>query len=197
MLYSHYQLTLSLPSNAMDGHYVLRNGYLDHDAGQVKILSRHSSKRVSILFAKVLPKGDFRLSYFNAETLLIGNLSDLQFKAYRAFKSFISHYKKSWSPNAKKAVCSYHLKTIVLWYCEKTDPIDWTEDRIVAHLLSLIDDLILAINEKNLPMYFMPTYNLMERLKDKIEAVDQIRELRLNLKVPINPKWVFDDSDGA
>ena len=133
------------------------------------------------IVCKSSPEGDFRLSYFNAETLLIGNLSDLQFKAYRAFKSFISHYKKSWSPNARKAVCSYHLKTIVLWYCEKSDPIDWTEDRIAGHLLSLIDDLILAINEKNLPMYFMPKYNLMDRLKGKIEAVEQIRELRLNL----------------
>ena len=128
-------------------------------------------------------EGDFRLSYSNAETLLIGNLTDFQFKTYRAFKSFVSHYKKNWSPNAKKAVCSYNLKTIVLCYCERSDPIDWTEDRIVDHLLSLIDDLILALNEKNLPMYFMPKYNLMERLEDTSEAVEQMTALRLNLNL--------------
>ena len=135
------------------------------------------------IVCKSSPEGDFRLSYSNAETLLITNLSDLQFKTYRAFKSFVSHYKKNWGLNAKKAVCSYHLKTIVLWYSEKSDPIDWTEDTIVGHLLSLIDDLVLALNEKNLPMYFMPKYNLMERLEDTIEALKQITELRLNLSL--------------
>ena len=135
------------------------------------------------IVCKSSPEGDFRLSYSNAETLLIGNLSDLQFKTYRAFKSFVSHYKKSWSPNAKKAVCSYNLKTIVLWYCEKSDPIDWTEEGVVDHLLSLIDDLILAINKKNLPMYFMSKYNLMERLEDTAEALAPMTELRRNLNL--------------
>ena len=135
------------------------------------------------IVCKSSPEGDFRLSYSNAETLLIGNLTDFQFKTYRAFKSFVSHHKKNWSDNAKKAVCSYHLKTIVLWYCEKSDPKDWTEDKIVAHLLSLIDDLILAMNGKNLPMYFMPKYNLMERLEHTTEALEQMAELRLNLNL--------------
>ena len=135
------------------------------------------------IVCKSSPKGDFRLSYSSAETLLIADLSDLQFKTYRAFKSFVSHYKKNWSLNAKKAVCSYYLKTIVLWYCEKSDPIDWTEDRIVGHLLSLIDDLIFALNEKNLSMYFMPKYNLMERFEDTTEAVKQMTELRLNINL--------------
>ena len=135
------------------------------------------------IVCKNSPEGDFRLSYSNAETLLIRNLSDLQFKTLRAFKSFVTHYKKDWSPNAKKAVCSYHLKTIFFWYCEKSDPMDWTEDRIVGHLLSLIDDLILALKEKNLPMYFMPKYNLMEQFEDTTEAVEQMRKLRLNINL--------------
>ena len=135
------------------------------------------------IVCKSSPEGDFRLSYSNAETLLIGNLSDLQFKTYRAFKSFVSHYKKNLSPNAKKAVCSYHLKTIVLWYCEKSDPMDWNEGKIVDHLLSLIDDLISKLNDKNLPMYFMPKYNLIEGLDDITQAVKQMTEVRLNLNL--------------
>ena len=144
------------------------------------------------IVCKSSPEGDFRLSYSNAETLLIGNFSDLQFKTYRAFKSFVSHYKKNWSPNAKKAVCSYHLKTIILWYSEKSDPMDWTEDTIVDHLLSLIDDLILALNEKNLPMYFMPKYNLMEGLDNITEAAEQITKVRLNLNL-IKKAVIFEE----
>ncbi len=126
-------------------------------------------------------EGDFRLSYSVAEILLIQNVSDLQHKTYRAFKSFVSHYKNGWSSNVKKIFCSYHLKTIFLWYCEKSHPRDWTEERIVGHLLSLIDDLISALKERNLPMYFMPKYNLMEQMEDGTEVVEKIAELRFNI----------------
>ena len=146
------------------------------------------------IVCKSSPEGDFRLSYSNAETLLIGNLSDLQFKTYRAFKSLVSLYKENFSPNAKKAVCSYHLKTIVLWYCEKSDPIDWTEDKIVDHLLSLIDDLISKLNDKNLPMYFMPKYNLIEGLDDITQAVKQMTEVRLNLNL-ITKAVIFEETN--
>jgi hypothetical protein len=66
-------------------------------------------------------EGNFRLSYSNAEVLLIENLSDLQHKTYRAFKSFVSHYKNELALNGKKLIRSYYLKTIVLWYCEKSN----------------------------------------------------------------------------
>ncbi|CAB4030397.1 Hypothetical predicted protein, partial [Paramuricea clavata] len=128
-------------------------------------------------------EGNFRLSYSNAEVVLIQNLSNLQHKTYRAFKSFISHYKNELAPNGKKLICSYHLKTIVLWYCEKSDPSDWTEESIVGHLLSLIDDLIIALKESNLPMYFMPKYNLMEQIEDGKEIAEKISDMRFNLSL--------------
>ena len=133
------------------------------------------------IVCKSSPEGDFRLSYTDAEILLIQNLSNLQHKTYRAFKSFVGHFKSQWMLNGKKSVCSYHLKTIVLWYCEKSDPTEWTENQIVAHLLSLIDDLILALKTRNLPMYFMPKYNLMENMEDNTEIVEKIVQLRSNL----------------
>ncbi len=127
-------------------------------------------------------EGDFRLSYSNAEKLLIKNLNDLQHKTYRAFKSFVNHYKNEWSSTVKKIICSYHLKTIFLWYCEKSDPRDWTEERVVDHLLSLIDDLTFALRERNLPMYFMPKYNLMEQIEDSgTEVVEKIASVRFNV----------------
>ena len=128
--------------------------------------------------------GDFRLSYSNAEMLLILNLSDLQHKTYRAFKAFVKYFKNKWSPDAQKIICSYHLKTIMLWYCEKSKPEEWTEDTVVSHLLLLIDDLTFALKEKKLPMYFMPKYNLMEQVEeDSTQIVEQITELRFNLNL--------------
>jgi hypothetical protein len=123
-------------------------------------------------------KGNFRLSFSNAETILIENVTDLQFKTYRAFKSFVNHYKHEWSPRIKKIFCSYHLKTIALWYFEKFHPSNWNEDAVVIHLFSLIDDLIAALRERTLPMYFMPKCNLLEEMEDGNEVAEKIMELR-------------------
>lgn len=124
-------------------------------------------------------KGTFRLSFSNAERILVGNLTDLQHKVYRAFKAFVHHYKHQWSPNIKNIFCSYHLKTIVLWYCEKSGPRGWSENTVVIHLLSLIDDLIMALRERTLPMYFMPKYNLLEHMEDGNDVADKIMEFAL------------------
>lgn len=122
--------------------------------------------------------GKFRLSFSNAELLLIQNLSVLQYQVYRAFKSFVNHYKNEWSPNIKKIFSSYHLKTLVLWHCEKTRTTDWSEDTIVSHLLALIDELVTALRKKNLPMYFMPKYNLLQISEDGASVADKIDVLR-------------------
>jgi hypothetical protein len=141
-------------------------------------------------------EGDFRLSYYNAETILIQSLSDLQHKTYRAFKAFVRHYKEKdeWNRNGKKTICSYHLKTVLLWYCEKSDPKDWNEENIVCHLLSLIDDLISALKERNLPMYFMPKYNLMEQMGDVSDVIEKITELRSSIDL-ITKAIIFEEPD--
>ena len=127
--------------------------------------------------------GDFRLSYSYAEMVLIVNLSELQYQTYRALKAFIKHYKNKLSLDDEKVICSYHLKTIMLWYCEKSEPEDWTKDSVVSHLLSLVDDLIFALKEKKLPMYFMPKYNLMKQETDSTQIVQQMTELRFSLNL--------------
>jgi hypothetical protein len=141
-------------------------------------------------------EGDFRLSYYNAETTLIQSLSDLQHKTYRAFKAFVRHYKEKdeWNRNGKKTICSYHLKTVLLWYCEKSDPKDWNEENIVCHLLSLIDDLISALKERNLPMYFMPKYNLMEQIEDVSDVIEKLTELRWSIDL-ITKAIIFEEPD--
>ena len=130
------------------------------------------------IVCKSSAEGKFRLSFSNAELLLIQNLSVLQHQVYRAFKSFVNHYKYEWSPNIKKILCSYHLKTLVLWHCEKTRTTDWSEDTIVSHLLALIDELVTALRKKNLPMYFMPKYNLLQNSEDGASVADKIDVLR-------------------
>ena len=118
---------------------------------------------------KSSPEGNFRLSFSNAETTLIENLTPLQHKVIRAFKAVIKFNQNNWSPNIKDIICSYYLKTISFWHFEKTTQDSWTEDNVVSHFLSLIEEFAEALKKGNLPMYFMPKYNLLESVGNREE----------------------------
>ena len=118
-------------------------------------------------------EGNFRLSFSNAETTLIENLTPLQHKVIRAFKAVIKYHQSNWSPNIKDIICTYHLKTIAFWHIEKTTQDSWTEDNVVSHLLSLIEEFAQALRKRNLPMYFLPKYNLLEN----VENVEEMKKI--------------------
>ena len=116
----------------------------------------------------IVPKssleGNFRLSFSNAETTLIENLTPLQHKVIRAFKAVIKYHQSNWSPNIKDIICTYHLKTIAFWHVEKTTQDSWTEDNTVSHLLLLIEEFAEALKKRNL-RYFYRSTTYWEMLK--------------------------------
>ena len=61
---------------------------------------------------KSSPDGDFRLSFSQAETMLVKALNPLQHKVMRAFKAVVKYHENSWTPSMKGIICSYHLKTV-------------------------------------------------------------------------------------
>ena len=122
---------------------------------------------------KSSPEGDFRLSFSSAETTLIENLTPLQHKVIRAFKAVIKYHQSHWSPNIKDIICTYYLKTIAFWHIEKTTQDSWTEDNVVSHLLSLIEEFAEALRKGNLPMYFLPKYNILE----KVENCEEMKKI--------------------
>ena len=103
---------------------------------------------------KSSPDGNFRLSFSNAETTLIENLTHLQHKVIRAFKAVIKYHQSKWSPNIKDIICTYYLKTIAFWHIEKTTQDSWTDDNAVSHLLSLIEEFAQALRKGNLPIQY-------------------------------------------
>ena len=132
---------------------------------------------------KSSPDGDFRLSFSCAETLLIQNLSTLQHKVMRAFKGVVKFHQKSWSQNLNEIVSSYHLKTIAFWHFEKTSQEFWTDESLVHHLVTLLENLAEALRKQHLPMYFMPKVNLLEDVDDPevtLDIMENISELSHN-----------------
>ena len=73
-----------------------------------------------------------------------------------------------------------------MWYCQKSDPKEWNEDTLVFHFLSLIGELVQALKEQNLPMYFMPKYNSMKYIEGGSDVAQKIDKLRFNLPLITN-----------
>ena len=130
---------------------------------------------------KSSPDGDFRLSFSCAETKLIETLSPLQHKVMRAFKVVVKYHQKSWSPHMKSIVTSYHLKTVAFWYFERASQESWTNETLIHHLVSLLEELANALKIQNLPMYFMPKVNLLQNVHDPEVALDLMESI---LKIP-------------
>ena len=111
---------------------------------------------------KSSPDGDFRLSFSQTETMLVKALSPLQHKVMRAFKAVVKYHENSWTPSMQGIICSYHLKTVAFWYFEKSSEESWTEEALVHHLVTLLDELKEVLRKQHLPMYFMPKVNLFK-----------------------------------
>ena len=130
----------------------------------------------------VVPKssaeGDFRLSFSFAETTLIENLTELQHKVLRSFKAVVKYHQSKWSPNTKKLITTYHLKTIAFWYFEKTAQESFGEEDVAICLTLLLQDLADALRIRELPMYFMPKVNLFRNIEIPEEAIDISEKIR-------------------
>ena len=126
---------------------------------------------------KSSPEGDFRLSFSFAETTLIKHWSPLQHKVMRSFKAVVKCHQSSWSSNSKEIISTYHLKTIAFWHFEKTAQDSFTEDTVVTHLVSLLQELAEALMKLELPMYFMPKVNLLKSVENYEEVVDIVEKI--------------------
>lgn len=118
----------------------------------------------------IVPKsstdGDFRLSFSRAETMLIQNLSDVQYKVLRSFKVVVKYHQHNWSSNIKEIITTYHLKTISFWYFEKVPISCFAKEDVVTHLIALLQQLAESLRRQELSMYFLPKVNLFEHVKN-------------------------------
>ena len=84
--------------------------------------------------------------------------------------------KKEWK-DSNEIICTYHLKTLMLWACE-LKPLAWWESNCVIDICSqLLDKLRIWLTRKLCPHYFIPEWNLFDyqmtqsRYKETIEVL--------------------------
>ena len=133
------------------------------------------------------PDVELRYSFSVAERTLARSLCDAQRQCYILLKLIVMRQLKPCS-----VVCSYHLKTIFLWQCEKTIPSKWSlGSGLAATFLCLLDELLYCLATHHLPHYFIPENNLLEHV-DADFLVDAARSLSHLRRDPLQHVLAFN-----
>src|SRR6218665_3691542 len=118
-----------------------------------------------------------RLSFSVAEVILLQSWTKIQQIVYHMLKFFAKRELiiKSECPNEDKVLCSYHCKTLMLWFCEQMPPDLWILLSVIEICCSLLQKLVVLLKQKRCPNYFIPQANLFhEHFNRKI--VDETAE---------------------
>ena len=123
------------------------------------------------------PKCDFRIAFNHAEYLLSQAMNDIQRECYRCLKKFHRAFLKD-----PKGLVTFHLKNLLLQTIEETGAEMWIESNRVECVEKLLTNLLQALRKKELPHFFVRSYNLfgvdyvddpeiLEILARKVEAI--------------------------
>lgn len=130
----------------------------------------------------IVPKGfkgsktrdyEFRVSYTISELRLIKTLNETQLKMYVILKLL---FKSEVDKSFPDILTSYCLKNVVFWLCETTPQEDFVIECLLELLTKALNYILDCVKEENLPMYLMPTRNLLEGKLNK-ENKEKLEEL--------------------
>ena len=124
----------------------------------------------------VMDETDWRMAFSAAENLLGQNVTPVQ----RHILVLLKMIKKSYLP---EVICSYHLKNLLFWECEKQDQSFWREDVSAGCLLHILDRLKECLEKRCIPHYIMPQCNLLqyEDPGKLAEAATSVADVRRNI----------------
>src|SRR6218665_342529 len=126
----------------------------------------------------------WRLSFSRAEVTLIRSWTPTQQIVYHLLRFFAKReiIRKNCSKN-EEVVCTYHLKTLMLWSCEEESTKWWETLSVVAICCNLCGKLCECLKHKRCPNYFIPEANLLDHeldfevLQQTVEALDHYKDV--------------------
>lgn len=108
-------------------------------------------------------ENEWRLSFARSEVQLKKCISPPLMGAYQACKAMVLKLL-----SRPQAVSPYHLRSLMLWACDRLPAAYLGQDELCAHfLLGLLDDLQHCLLNKACPNYFIPQCNMLEHLSDQ------------------------------
>jgi len=124
-------------------------------------------------------KLQWRFSFSFAELILLQSWTQTQQIVYHLLRFFAKRelIQKD-CPKEDEVLCTYHLKTIMLWACEKKSPEWWKSSSVIVICSELLKMLAEWLKRNYCPNYFIPEANLFH--KYPISKIFKIIEKRLN-----------------
>ena len=100
---------------------------------------------------------EWRISFSIAEALLFDTFDECHAMVYYMLRSL---YARSFKEKLHGSLTSYHLKTVMFWMLEETEPTCWSRERIVDIFMCALKKLLKFTRKGFLPHYFIPSQNL-------------------------------------
>src|SRR6218665_2731284 len=124
-------------------------------------------------------KLQWRFSFSFAELILIQSWTQTQQIVYHLLRFFAkTELMQKNCPKKDEVLCTYHLKTLMLWACEDKSPEWWSNPSVIAICSELLKMLAVWLKRNYCPNYFIPEANLFH--KHEISKMVEKTEKRLN-----------------
>ena len=113
----------------------------------------------------------WRYSFSRAEVTLIRSWTPIQQLVYHMLRYIAKRtIIREWKDD-DKVVCTYHIKTLMLWACERKSPVWWESNCVLFLCSKLLGTLMKWISKKMCPHYFIPEWNLFHYTMSSIVFV--------------------------
>ena len=130
-----------------------------------------------------------RYSFSRAEVTLIRSWTPIQQIVYNMLRYVVKlEIIREWK-NDDKVICTYHIKTLMLWACERKSPVWWESNCVLELCSKLLDTLMKWIIEKHCPHYFIPEWNLLDFTMKESRYHDTIETLRILVDIRYLSEW--------
>src|SRR6218665_1988547 len=109
-------------------------------------------------------KQQWRFSFSLAEVILLQSWTKTQQIVYHLLRFFAKRelFQKD-CPKEDEVLCTYHLKTLMLWTCEEMSPEWWNSFPVIAICSEMLAILSEWLKRRFCPNYFIPEANLFHQ----------------------------------
>src|SRR6218665_1144901 len=109
-------------------------------------------------------KQQCRFSFSLAEVTLLQSWTKVQQIVYHLFRFFSKRVliQKN-CPKEDEVICTYHLKTLMLWTCEEMPPEWWSTTSVITICHEMLLKLSEWLRKRRFPNYFIPDANLFHK----------------------------------
>ena len=112
----------------------------------------------------------WRLSFSAAEVILLQSWTPVQQIVYHMLRFFAKNKLiKTKCPKEDEVLCTYHFKTLMLWFCEEKSPEWWNLSSAIEICCCILKKLSEMLEKRYCPNYFILQANLFnERTNQKV-----------------------------